>query len=242
VILKILTILCICTILYARTGFEYAGIPIKIVDAKGKVTDIIVKRDIPDVCKNIPINNKVVWTGNYASSEIPEACKSTFVHTTGKLLPMHLHEEIDTYGELEVLSFMKEMQKNDKMLLIDSRKQSWYDYRTIPGAINMPFHHFKERDAFEFEFEHELFLLGVTINKENKYNFKNAKTIAIFCNGPWCSQSVAMINALLEIDYPAEKIKWYRGGMQDWLSAGMTSTRSVNLSTDKHTSHNEKKR
>ncbi len=34
-----------------------------------------------------------------------------------------------------------------------------------------------------------------------------------------------MINILLEISYPEENIKWYRGGIQDWLSAGMTSTR-----------------
>jgi rhodanese-related sulfurtransferase len=224
-ILKIITTLSICTMLYARTGFEYAGVPMKIIDAKGKVTDIIVKRDVPEVCKNLPINNKVVWTGNYASDIVPEVCKSTFVHTTGKLLPMHIDEEIDTYGELEVLSFMKDMQKNENMLLVDSRKQSWYDYRTIPGAVNMPFHHFKERDAFEFEFEHELFLLGVTIDKENSYHFSYAKEIVVFCNGPWCSQSIAMIEALLAIGYPPERIKWYRGGMQDWLSAGMTSTR-----------------
>jgi hypothetical protein len=34
-----------------------------------------------------------------------------------------------------------------------------------------------------------------------------------------------MIFALLKIGYPHEKLKWYRGGMQDWLGSGMTSTR-----------------
>ena len=34
-----------------------------------------------------------------------------------------------------------------------------------------------------------------------------------------------MIKQLLKIGYPAEKIKWYRGGMQSWLGLGMTSTR-----------------
>jgi rhodanese-related sulfurtransferase len=167
----------------------------------------------------------MVWTGNYANPKVPDACKSTYVHTTGKLLPMQLDDEIDTYGELEVLAFMKEMQNNPNMLLIDGRKEEWFAYRTIPGAINMPFHHFKEHKAFEFEFEHDLMLLGVTIDTNGKLHFKKAKTITVFCNGPWCSQSVAMIRALVEMGYPAEKIKWYRGGMQDWLSAGMTSTR-----------------
>ena len=208
-----------------KLGFEYVGIAVKMVDAKGKVSTVTVKRDIPAECKKLPITNMLVWTGDYAHEKVPKACKSTYVHTTGKLLPMHIHEDVETYGELEVLAFLKHMQKDDNLLLIDGRKQRWYDYRTIPGAINLPFHHFKERDAFEFEFEHALRILGVVIHEDESLDFSKAKTITIFCNGPWCSQSVAMIEALIEIGYPPEKINWYRGGMQTWLAAGMTSTR-----------------
>ncbi|WP_309497439.1 rhodanese-like domain-containing protein [Sulfurovum sp.] len=210
-------------------GFEYAGVPIKILDSKGKIKEIMLKRHIPDICKKVPINNEMVWTGDYAHEKVPKECKSTYVHTTGKLLPMKIDEDIDTYGELEVLAFIKHMQTDDSMLLIDGRKQRWFDYRTIPGSINIPFHHLKERDAFEFEFEHALTILGVKIieddDENESFDFSQAKTIAIFCNGPWCSQSVAMITALMKIGYPEDKMKWYRGGMQTWLSAGMTSTR-----------------
>ena len=209
----------------ASTGFEYDGISIKTIDASGKVKPIVVKRNIAEECKKIPIDNTIVWTGNYAHTKVPEACKSTNIHTTEKLLPMQLHEDIMTYGELEVLAFMKQMQTDDSMMLIDGRKQDWYDYRTIPGAINMPFHHFKERESFEFEFEHALRMLGVKMQMDETLDFTHVKTIVVFCNGPWCNQSVAMIEALVEIGYPAEKISWYRGGMQTWLAAGMTSTR-----------------
>ena len=208
-----------------KSNFQSEGVSVQMVDTSGHVKHMIVKRDIPDECKKVPINNAMVWTGNYANEKVPEACKSTYVHTTGSLLPMHLHDEIHTYGELEILAFIKHMQKDDSMLLIDGRKQEWYDYRTIPGAINLPFHHFKERKSFEFEFEHALRILGVKIHEDESYDFTDAKTIAIFCNGPWCSQSVAMIKALLEIGYPADKMNWYRGGIQTWLAAGMTTTR-----------------
>lgn len=214
-----------CTIVLAGTGFEYDGITIKTINANGKAKPIVVKRDIAPECKNIPIDNTMIWTGNYAHPKVPEACKSTYVHTKGKLLPMQLHEDISTYGELEVLAFMKQMQTDESMMLIDGRKQDWYEYRTIPGAINMPFHHFKERKSFEFQFKHALQMLGVKIHKDETLDFAQVKAIVIFCNGPWCSQSVAMIEALLEIGYPPEKISWYRGGMQTWLAAGMTSTR-----------------
>jgi hypothetical protein len=36
-----------------------------------------------------------------------------------------------------------------------------------------------------------------------------------------------MIRVLLELGYPAEKIKWYRGGMQSWLGLSMTSTKGT---------------
>ena len=80
-IYKILKLSIVCsTLIMARSGFEYSGIPIKVLTAKGEIKDIIVKRDIPDACKKLPINNEMVWTGNFASSKVPEACKSTYVH------------------------------------------------------------------------------------------------------------------------------------------------------------------
>ncbi|HEY9128616.1 MAG TPA: rhodanese-like domain-containing protein [Sulfurovum sp.] len=222
----VISLLLTSPFIYAKkSNFQNEGVSVQMVDVNGNIKHIIVKRDIPDECKKVPINNTMVWTGNYANPKVPEACKSTYVHTTGNLLPMHLHEDVNTYGELEVLAFIKHMQKDDSMLLIDGRKQEWYDYRTIPGAINLPFHHFKERESFEFEFEHALRILGVKIKQDETYDFSHAKTIVVFCNGPWCSQSVAMIKALLDIGYPAEKMNWYRGGMQTWLGAGMTTTR-----------------
>ena len=214
------------TLIYSKDiSFVYAGVSVKTFDNSGKETRTVVKRNIPEICKKVPINNEMVWTGNYANEKVPEVCKSTYVHTTGNLLPIQLEEGITTYGELEVLAFLKHMQSDDSLLLIDGRKESWFNYRTIPGAIHIPFHHLKEKDAFEFEFDTALSILGVTMDKDQAYSFRQAKTLTIFCNGPWCSQSVAMITALLAIGYPAEKINWYRGGMQNWLAAGMTSTR-----------------
>lgn len=222
----IISLLLPSLLLTNELGLEDKGIHIKTIDKTGKTVYIVVKQDIPEECKKVPINNVMLWTGNYANVKVPEVCKSTYVHTVGNILPVQLHEDITTYGELEVLDFMKQMQSDDSMMLIDACKEEWYEYRTIPGAINMPFHHFKERESFEFEFEDHLKELGVYGNEEDDtLDFRKAKMITIFCNGPWCSLSVSMIQALLDIGYPPEKINWYRGGMQRWLEASMTSTR-----------------
>lgn len=221
-------VLVISSLLLAEEiGLEYEGIPVKTMDAAGKSVHTVVKREIPESCKKIPINNTMLWTGNYAHPNVPEVCKSTFVHTVGgHIYPMYLDTDITTYGELEVLAFIKQMQTDDSLMLIDVCKKEFYHYRTIPGAVNMPFNHFKDPTNYVFEFEQHMKDLGVSVNDENdSLDFTHAKTITLFCNGPWCSLSVTAILALLDIGYPPEKIKWYRGGLQEWLAAGMTSTR-----------------
>ena len=47
----------------------------------------------------------------------------------------------------------------------------------------------------------------------------------MFCNGIWCGQSPEAMKELIAIGYPQEKMKWYRGGMQSWLSLGLTTVK-----------------
>ncbi|MGC9352054.1 MAG: rhodanese-like domain-containing protein [Sulfurovum sp.] len=164
---------------------EYSGVMTKHHFSKKDTQQILVKRNIPAQCdKQEFLTNEMVWTGNYAHTKVPEVCKSTFVHTTGHLQPMRLHKDLETYGELETLKFIKEMQRDQDMLLIDCRKKKWYDYMTIPGAINMPFHYFKYHEMHTFEFENALQEMGVKIlDDEGHYDFNGAKTILLFCNG-----------------------------------------------------------
>jgi len=208
--------------------FEQKGVAVVVQISDKTKKQYIVKRNIPQECKKVPITNEMLWTGSFAHTNVPEKCKSTYVHTKGKLLPLQLYDNLETYGELEVLKFLKKMQVNRELVLIDSRLKKWYDYRSIPGAINMPFIYFKDPNNYEFYFEYALKHLGVKMDEDGDYDFTQAKTLVLFCNGPWCTQSPDMIYALLDIGYPSEKLKWYRGGMQDWLGAGMTSTREVN--------------
>ena len=81
-------------------SFEYEGIPISVLDAKGKSSHIIVKRDIPEKCRKVPMTNEMLWTGNYANPKVPKECTSNYVHTTGKLQHIRLEHDVGTYGEL----------------------------------------------------------------------------------------------------------------------------------------------
>ena len=213
------------TVSASSGSIEDRGISVKHIGKEGKTKIFIVKREVPSVCKKIPVTNKMLWTGSYANPKVPQRCVSSYLHTAGRLLPITIDEDVQTVGELEVLSFIKQMQKRDDMMLIDARKESWYNYRTIPGAVNIPFNYIKNHEAHEFEYEAYLKKMGVEIDRHVRFDFRHAKKILVFCNGPWCSQSIAFIEALIEAGYDPEKIKWYRGGMQAWLQAGMTTTR-----------------
>ena len=206
-------------------SLQFTGVETDYIDSKGEKKQITVEREIAPECMDIHIENEVFWKAKYASSEVPKTCKSTFITSAGKVVfPMQIHKEVETYGELEVMAFIKKMQHDSTMLFIDTRDHEWYEYRTIPGAINLHYVYIIKPKLFEKEYKASLAKLGI-IGTKKPFDFSKAKTILLFCNGAWCSQSPNMVKELLALGYPPQKIKWYRGGMDDWLGLSMTSTR-----------------
>lgn len=138
--------------------------------------------------------------------------------------PSTLAPGVETIGELEILDYLKKMSDgDDSILVIDSRTPDWVARGTIPGAINVPWKsvslaHSDPLSVAEVIEEHT----GAT-QQEGFWDFSNAKTLVLFCNGMWCGQSPTNIKTLLKVGYPAHKIKWYRGGMQAWSILGLST-------------------
>ncbi len=130
--------------------------------------------------------------------------------------PFSVDEGVETYGELEVLEFISKKEG----LFIDARLANWYAKSAIPSAVNIPFKLFLTKTP---ELEKVLKDLGGEYDKNGRWNFSNAKTILLYCNGAWCGQSPTAINALIEMGYPKSKMKYYRGGMQAWQLLGLTT-------------------
>ena len=59
--------------------------------------------------------------------------------------------------------------------------------------------------------------------KTERWDFSHAKDLLLWCDGPWCDQSPRAIHGLISAGYPAEKLYYYRGGMQMWQSLGLTT-------------------
>ena len=141
--------------------------------------------------------------------------------------PQHLAEGVETIGELEVLGYIEKIAAGDKsVLLIDSRTPDWAAKGTIPGAINVPWTRLNpSKCADPISITEILTNLFGARDLEGLWDFDDAKTLVLFCNGMWCGQSPNNIQNLLRFGYPAHKIKWYRGGMQDWEILGLTTVK-----------------
>jgi rhodanese-related sulfurtransferase len=139
--------------------------------------------------------------------------------------PMTLAPGVETIGELDLLAYLRRMSEGDgSVLVIDSRDDDW-PKRTgvIPGAVVIPWDRLfparndpeKIADILEERF-------GARRDGP-LWSFAHVKTLVLYCNGPWCGQSPTNIKTLLTLGYPANKLKWYRGGMQAWKSLGLTT-------------------
>lgn len=138
--------------------------------------------------------------------------------------PMTLAPGVETIGELEMLDYLKRAGQDAGILVVDSRDGDWPQRSgIIPGAVVLPWQqlHPGQTDPEKIA-DTLIFRFGAT-RIGHLWNFENAKTLVLYCNGPWCGQSPTNIKQLLTMGYPAHKLKWYRGGMQDWKMLGLTT-------------------
>ena len=116
---------------------------------------------------------------------------------------------VTTIGELELIALLQD----DEAIVMDSRTPDWFAKGSIPGAINVPYTLVIDR----------LGDLGCEPDFDG-WLCEEAKPVALFCNGAWCGQSPTAIRNMIEAGFPADKIHYYRGGMQAWQMLGLTVT------------------
>lgn len=139
--------------------------------------------------------------------------------------PMHLAPGVETIGELEVLDVLEQINAgDDSIILIDSRTPDWVARGMIPGAINVPWTTLNASRSDPLTIADLLETQFGAIQTDGFWDFSQAKTLVLYCNGLWCGQSPTNIKTLLRLGYPAHKLKWYRGGMQAWQTVGLTTT------------------
>lgn len=187
--------------------------------------DVRITSDIESV-EVIHNGRKIIIQRN---QNIDNAVNPAYARTSRRcppfcIQPAVLADGVETIGEIELLNFLKRKSEgDDSILVIDSRTPDWLKNGTIPGSVNIPWTTLNPgqgADPFEIaEIMEKRF--GVR-DQEGLWDFSRARTLVLFCNGMWCGQSPSNIRTLLRFGYPASRLKWYRGGMQNWEILGLT--------------------
>ena len=141
--------------------------------------------------------------------------------------PAVLAPGVETIAERELMHYAEMMSNGDSsIIVIDSRTPDWVAKGTIPSAINVPWTSLNPaKGATPIDIAEIMQSVFNVTESEGLFDFSDDKTAVMFCNGMWCGQSPNNIKNLLKFGYPAHKIKWYRGGMQDWEILGLSTAK-----------------
>jgi len=202
--------------LTTMSALQAGDLKVKITKEIGSIT---VKHNGKDVTIQRNQDNKNVVNPAFAktSRNCPPFC----------IQPVKLAPGVETIGEVEMLDYLTKMTAGDKsILVVDSRTPDWVKRGTIPGSVNIPWTKLNPAKGADPISISEILTAKFGVKEwEGLWDYRDAKTLVLFCNGMWCGQSPNNIQNLLKIGYPADKIKWYRGGMQNWENLGFTTVK-----------------
>jgi len=186
-------------------------------------TEVIHQGQPVIVKRNQDPRNKVNPLYAYTSRKCPPFC----------ILPIKAAPGVDTVGELEVLGYLHRIAQGDEsVLVVDTRTAKWPQRGMIPGAVNIPWKMLDPQHTESQAIGRMLYDKFGAAYRNGRWDYSPAKTLVLYCNGMWCSQSTTAIERLLHYGYPAKKLKWYRGGMQNWENLGLTTVRASDEETD----------
>lgn len=156
-------------------------------------------------------NTAAVITGDFAKTAraCPPFCMQPMVPVKG----------VAAVGELELIAFLQDQVAGGTGVLIDARLPEWFAKGSIPGAVNLPFATLNTDNPYVSDI---MLALGATPLGGKAFDFGQAVDLMVFCNGAWSDQAMRALRSLRAAGYPADKLHYYRGGMQDWQILGLT--------------------
>jgi rhodanese-related sulfurtransferase len=200
--------------------FGATALPVRALDKAVNISETVKSVEVLHQGKKVKIernpdpDNTVDPDYSLTSRPCPPYC----------IQPIQLAPGVETIGELEMLEYLKKLGKDSNLMVIDARDGDWPQRSgIIPGAVVLPWPELHPAHSDAEKIADILILRFGAARQGILWNFENAKTLVMYCNGPWCGQSPTNIKQLLALGYPAHKLKWYRGGIQDWKMLGLST-------------------
>jgi rhodanese-related sulfurtransferase len=110
-------------------------------------------------------------------------------------------------------------------LLLETRMPAESAKGSIPDGVNVPVATLDPENRFRDDI---LRALGPVAQVDGSLDFTNAMAETLYSGGVWSNDAPNAIGHLMAAGYPANKLFYYRGGMQAWAHVGLTIHQSQN--------------
>jgi rhodanese-related sulfurtransferase len=126
---------------------------------------------------------------------------------------------VQTAFEPEIVDFMTNEVANGNGLIIDARLPQDRLTGLIPTSVNIPAKLISDENELLPDI---LVALGGSF-QNGVLNFDNAMPLIVYDSGPTTDDASTFITALIQQGYPADALRYYRGGMLVWATLGLTT-------------------
>lgn len=134
------------------------------------------------------------------------------------LQPIRAGQGVVTFGALEVIGFLANEVNSRKGLVLDVRLPAEFAARRLPGAVNVPLATLSADNPYRRDI---LLALGVR-EAAGALDFTDAPRLVVYGEGPMDDAAATAVRFLAEAGYPAEMVKYFRGGLTEWQLFGLT--------------------
>lgn len=132
------------------------------------------------------------------------------------IAPMHVADGVATLDEQQVLAFLVDVVADNQGLMVDARSLRDRSRGFVPGSVSLPAATLDPQGSY---WPNVVTALGATA-QGGTYSYGSARALLVYDKGPSSDDAGALVRNLLAVGYPAQKIKYYRGGMQMWSVLG----------------------
>lgn len=132
--------------------------------------------------------------------------------------PLRAAEGVETLGALEVIWLLQTEISAGAGLLVDVRLPQDFAAGHVPGAVNVPGVTLAPGNPAQGGI---LMALGAAETAVG-LDFATARPLTLYGAGPGRAEATEAVRALVQAGFPAGKLRFFRGGMQEWLQFGLT--------------------
>jgi rhodanese-related sulfurtransferase len=165
--------------------------------------------DLPEV--RLVLNGQEVVIARMqddAGPECPPAC----------IQPLQAADGVATLGPIEVIDFLQSEVVPKTGLLLDVRLPAEFATGHVPGALNVP----GPTLAADNPYQRDILLALGARDAGAVLEFDSAPALALYAEGPLQDEALRAVQDLVAAGYPAQKLRFFRGGMQEWRQFGLT--------------------